>query len=83
MFELSKILANSRLVPQEAGFVTELTKAFEHAQYDEDLVRQYLALAMGRTQKKEFFEPLTQALKTEKEANLFALMSSPSTSATG
>jgi HEAT repeat protein len=73
-FELSKILANPDIVPKESRFVAEMTRAFEHAQHDDDRVRQYLALAMGRTGFAEFVDPLLQALPDEKEANLPALL---------
>lgn len=73
-FELSKILANPKLVPKEERFKNEVTKAFEQAKYDNGLVRQYLALAMGRSGLTEFSDPLINALKEEKEENLPALI---------
>ena len=73
-FELSKMLANPKLVPQEERFDNELISAFKAAQHDDNRVRQYLALAMGRTQRKVFGPVLTASLAEEKEENLPALI---------
>ncbi len=73
-FELSKILANPKLTPQEERFSSELINAFEQTQHDDNRVRQYLALAMGRTGDKRFVDPLLKALKEEKEENLYAII---------
>ena len=71
-FELSKILANPKHVPKEERFVNEMISAFEHASHDDDRVRQYLALAMGRTQDPRFTQALVDSLEHEKEENLAA-----------
>ena len=73
-FELSKILANPKLIPQDARFKAELINAFEHSVNDDERVRQYLALAMGRSGDPEFFGPLTAHLGEEKETNLYAII---------
>lgn len=73
-FELSKILGNPKLVPTEARFEVEMISAFEHAEHDDDRVRQYLALAMGRSGNSKYVEPLLAALKKDKEENLYALI---------
>ena len=73
-FELSKILANPASVPKEERFSSELVSAFEHAQYDDGRIRQYLALAMGRTRDPLFVKPLIDGLKNEKDENLAALI---------
>ena len=73
-FELSKILANPRLIPQDEQFFSQLSDAFEHARHDDNRTRQYLALAMGRTGRMEFVKPLLEGLKEEKEENLTALI---------
>lgn len=73
-FELSKVLANPGLVPKEERFITEVVSVFNESTHDDNRVRQYLALAMGRTQRTEFVEPLLSALKTEKEDNLPAII---------
>ncbi len=73
-FELSRILANPKLIPQEERFSLELIDAFEHAKHDDGRIRQYLALAMGRTGNPVFVQPLLTALKEEKQDNLAALI---------
>lgn len=73
-FELSKILANGPLTPQDQRFTDELISAFRHSEHDDDRVRQYLALAMGRSGKSEFFSVLTEKLSKEKEENLYAII---------
>lgn len=73
-FELSKILANPKLVPANDRFFPELIDAFEYAKHDDDRIRQYLALAMGRTANSVFLQPLLNGLTEEKEANLPALI---------
>src|SRR3989338_3033629 len=73
-FELSRMLANPQFVPQDERFSSEMIDAFEHARYDDDRIRQYLALAMGRTANPVFVKPLLAALKEEKQENLAALI---------
>ena len=73
-FELSKILGNPDILPADQQFSQELIKAFEQAQHDDARVRQYLALAMGRTGREEFLEPLLKALPNEKEENLASVI---------
>ncbi len=73
-FELSRILANPKFVPQDDRFSSELIDVFEHAKYDDDRIRQYLALAMGRTENPVFVKPLLNALKEEKQDNLSPLI---------
>lgn len=71
-FELSRIIANSKITDQR--FTNELIQAFEQARHDDNRVRQYLALAMGRTGNKVFIEPLVTGLSEEKEQNLSSLI---------
>ena len=73
-FELSKLLANPALIPKEERFAAEIINAFRHSKHDDQRIRQYLALAMGRTGQKEFVEPLLDALKEDKEENLYAII---------
>lgn len=73
-FELSKVLSNPHLYPKDNQFSNELITAFEKSVTDDNRVRQYLALAMGRTGRVEFVEPLHRALKDEKEENLSAVI---------
>jgi len=71
-FELSKILSNPKLLPQDDRFSNELISAFKHSKHDDNRIRQYLALAMGRTGRSIFLEPLLESLEEEKEVNLAA-----------
>ncbi len=73
-FELSKILANPEMIPDDDRFISEMLAAFEHAKHDDDRVRQYLALAMARSGDRRFIEPLIAAVKDEKESNLYAVI---------
>lgn len=73
-FELSRMLANPKLIPQEDRFIQEMILAFRESQHDDNRVRQYLALAMGRTEDSRFNEALLTSLKGEKEDNLPALI---------
>ena len=73
-FELSKILSSNDPALREERFVDELTRVFKDSVHDDNRVRQYLALAMGRTGKTEFFVPLTENIEQEKEDNLYAVL---------
>ena len=73
-FELSKILANPELIPKDPKFDRELIKAFDQSQHDDNRVRQYLALAMGRSGHEQCVDPLLEALKNEKEENLYSVI---------
>lgn len=73
-FELSKILSNPESVPQNERFINELIHAFEEGKHDDNRVRQYLALAMGRTKNSAFSRVLTDGLNGEKEENIPALL---------
>lgn len=68
-FELSKILAN-KSVNDDLEFSNQLISAFEQSIHDDPRVRQYLALAMGRTQNPAYVTPLIASLTGEKEENL-------------
>jgi HEAT repeat protein len=73
-FELSKILANPDVIPDDERFGQELIHAFKEAQHDDDRVRQYLALAMGRTGLSRFVDPLMEGLDDQSEDNLYAII---------
>ncbi len=73
-FELSRMLAHPDLIPKEEHFVHEMTSAFRKTKEDDRRVRQYLALAMGRTGNRAFLGPLTEELAEEKEENLPAVI---------
>ena len=73
-FELSRVLANPKIVPHDKRFHDEMTSAFEKAVHDDNRVRQYLALAMGRSQDPVYFETLSQGLNNEKEENIPSIL---------
>jgi len=73
-FELSKVLANPKLIPHEERFNNELISAFKHSRDDDPRVRQYLALAMGRTGNPEYLEPLTSDIANEREENIPSIL---------
>lgn len=73
-FELSKILANPDLIPDDERFTAEMIKAYQKSATDDSRVRQYLALAMGRTGKGEFFTPLSEQIGQDKDENLPAVL---------
>lgn len=69
-FELSKMLSNPKALPEDSGFYQQMLSAFEQSKHDTSpLVRQYLALAMGRSGKVIFANPLVKALKDADDAN--------------
>ena len=73
-FELSKMLAHPGQIVENDAFIREMISAFRKSKQDDPRVRQYLALAMGRTGKSVFFEPLTEDLANEKQQNLSAVL---------
>jgi hypothetical protein len=73
-FELSKILADPERVPREQRFVAEMLGLFEAAERDDPRVRQYLALAMARTGREAFIEPIGAAIAEESEGTRFMLL---------
>jgi len=73
-FELSKMLSNPESVPQDDRFRDEMIHAFEQAKHDDNRVRQYLALAMGRMKIAAFSQVLVDGLNGEKEDNIPALI---------
>ncbi len=75
-FELSRILSNSSMVPHEGVFVRHMIAAFEKSKNDDDRVRQYLSLAMGRSGIQDFVDVLIKAAPGEKDENLYAIITS-------
>jgi HEAT repeat protein len=73
-FELSKVLANPKHVPDDERFVNEMVSAFRQAEHDDNRIRQYLALAMGRSGDKRFLECLLKALETRDEGILASVI---------
>lgn len=73
-FKLAQVLSQQKSLPDNERFDAELISAFNKSKNDDNRVRQYLALAMARTDKEKFVEPLLNALKDEKEANIYAII---------
>ncbi|MBI4557629.1 MAG: HEAT repeat domain-containing protein [Candidatus Hydrogenedentes bacterium] len=69
-FELAKLMSNPAAMPKEERFIAEMTAAFEQSQHDPSpMVRQYLALAMGRSGDQAYVSPLVAALGRETDDN--------------
>ena len=74
-FELSKILANPKMVPKEERFVNDLISTFEYSEKErDDRIRIYLALAMGRTKDLRYATILEKTLNDENEEILAAVI---------
>ena len=74
-FELSKILANPKMVPKEERFVNDLISTFEYSEKErDDRIRIYLALAMGRTKDLRYATILEKTLNVENEETLAAVI---------
>ncbi len=69
-FELSKILANPKLIPDEKRFQNELQSAFVNSTNDDIRVGQYLALAMAKTGNPVFLNTLISGLTGAKDENV-------------
>ncbi len=68
-FELSKILANPKLIPTEQKFLEQMKDAFKNSQTDDPRVQQYLALAMAKTGNPAFLPTLIAGLNGVKAEN--------------
>ena len=74
-FELSKILANPKMVPKEERFVNDLISTFEYsAKERDDRIRIYLALAMGRTKDWRYATILEKTLNDKNEEIIAAVI---------
>ena len=74
-FELSKILANPRMVPKEERFVNDLISTFEYSEKErDDRIRIYLALAMGRTKDWRYATILEKTLNDKNEEIIAAVI---------
>lgn len=69
-FELSKLLANSPTVVHDEKFIHQLISIYKDSKEDDPRVRQYLALAMGRSGEEKYLPTLLESLPDEKEENL-------------
>lgn len=73
-FELSKILSNPNMIPDDTRFHDELIGAYIDSKSDDPRVRQYLALAMGRIGNSQFYETLTEGINQETNETLSAVL---------
>jgi len=73
-FELSKILSSSDEISRDNRFVSEMINIFEQSKHDDNRVRQYLALAMGRTGNHIFIDPLLSGIEDENTENIPAII---------
>ena len=73
-YELSQILNKPNSITQDQRFVSEIINIFGQVEHDDVRVRQYLALAMGRTGNSSFLDPLVEALPNAREDNLPAII---------
>lgn len=73
-FELSRILSNPKEVPQDQQFVDGMITAYQASSHDDERVRQYLILAMGRSGRREFADILLKDLSQEKDENVYAII---------
>ena len=73
-FELSRVLSNPKEVPHDDKFIKNMIAAFEKSKGDDDRIRQYLALAMGRSGIADFADILIKTAGDEKNENLYAII---------
>lgn len=73
-FELSKLLSNSKTIIHDEKFIHQLISVYNDSKEDDPRVRQYLALAMGRTGEEKYLPTLLKNLPEEKEENLPSLI---------
>ena len=64
-YELSKILSNDELIPEEDSFKQMFIDTYKKSAYDDYKVRMYLLLAMGRTQDSYYGDILLESLNDE------------------
>ncbi len=69
-YELSKILSNSDEISKDDRFISEMINVFEQSKHDDNRVRQYIALAMGRTGTHRFIDPLLAEIEDENTENI-------------
>ncbi|HIA30869.1 MAG TPA: HEAT repeat domain-containing protein, partial [Candidatus Marinimicrobia bacterium] len=73
-FELSKILYISDEISKDDRFISEMINIFKQSKHDDNRVRQYLALAMGRTGNSRYIDPLLSEIEDENTENIPAII---------
>lgn len=71
-FELSKILANDENVHKDNLFRNQLVSAYKNSVHDDEKVRMYLAMAMGRSGDLFYGNPLVKGLLDKNPATRLA-----------
>jgi len=64
-YELSKILSDQSLIPNEDSFKEMFINAYQKSTHDDYKVKMYLVLAMGKTEDGYYGEVLMEALEDE------------------
>jgi HEAT repeat protein len=73
-FELSKVLYISDEISKDDRFISEMINIFKQSKHDDNRVRQYLALAMGRTGNSRYIDPLLSEIENENTENIPAII---------
>ena len=69
-YQLAGVLGDSEAIPDSERFTAAMLETFDHSAKDANpRVRQYLAVAMGKTGNHAFVEPLLDALDSDPAVN--------------
>ena len=71
-YELSKLLASPEKVLLDDSFHKKMISVYEHSVHDDPTVRMYLALAMGRTNKQVYGDPLLAGIEDKDKGSRVA-----------
>ena len=71
-YELSKLLSNPEMVPNDEGFKNKMVSIYQHAIHDDPMVRMYMALAMGRTGQQDYGPILMDGLNDKDKGSRLA-----------
>ncbi len=74
-FELSRLLSDPAQIPTDDAFVDETIAMYQQSNQDDPRVRQYLAMAMGKTGNPKFVPILLKDIELQKDENLYAIIS--------
>ena len=71
-YELSKLLSNPEMLPNDEGFKNKMVSIYQHAIHDDPMVRMYMALAMGRTGQQDYGSILMDGLNDKDKGSRLA-----------
>ena len=71
-YELSKLLSNPEMIPNDEGFKNKMVSIYQHAIHDDPMVRMYMALAMGRTGQQDYGPILMDGLNDKDKGSRLA-----------